>query len=114
MKMTPGKQFEHDETNDEIFVKNEVEFDRLVENKCPDTEDRERKKMELRNKLLHQVKHIERRKRNLSIGSKGSIESPSRRRARSPPGSQGRSPGRTGPGQKQSQLSESQVQSNIQ
>ena len=106
--------FEYDEINDEIFVKNEVEFDRLVENKCPDTVDREKKKMELRNKLLHQVKYIERRKRNLSIGSIGSIESPSRRRARSPPGSPGSSPGRTGPGQKQSRLSESQLQSNIQ
>ena len=107
----PQDMFEYDELNDEIFVRNEEEFDKLIDNKCMDSEDRERKKLELRNKLLHQVKHIERRKRNLSIGSIVSLESPSRRRARSPTGSPGCSPDRTGPGLKQSRLSESQLQS---
>ena len=66
-------------------MKDEAGFDNFVDSKCtaqPQV-DRDSRKDILRNKMLHQVKQIERRKRNLSTGSLISLDSPSRRRGRS-------------------------------
>ena len=79
----PQELFDYDESSDEIFVKDEAGFDSFVDLKCTAQVDRDLRKDQLRNKMLHQVKQIERRKRNLSTGSLTSLDSPSRRRGRS-------------------------------
>ena len=76
----PSESFDYDETNDEIFVKDEAAF---VGGKCTAQVDRDSRKDLLNYKMLHQVKQIERRKINLCTGSLTSLDSPSRRRGRS-------------------------------
>ena len=102
----PSESFDFDETNDEIFVKDEAAFDSFVDGKCTGQVDRDSRKDVLRNKMLHQVKQIERRKRNLSTGSLTSLDSPSRRRGRST-----ESTGRAGVDPKQSRQHSQPAQS---
>ena len=79
----PLEIFDYDEEKDEVTVKDETEFETFVDKKCKAEIDRDKKKIDLRNKLLDQVRQIERRKRSLSISSITSLDSPSRRRDRS-------------------------------
>ena len=79
----PQEIFDYDEEKDEVIVKDETEFETFVDKKCKAEIDRDKKKSELRNKVLDQVRQIERRKRSLSISSITSLDSPSRRRSRS-------------------------------
>ena len=79
----PRELFDYDEVNDEIIVTDETGFDKFVDSKCIAQDDRDQKKVELKNRMLDQVKQIERRKRSLSVGSLTSLDSPSRIRSRS-------------------------------
>ena len=53
----------------------EIEFDKFVDKKCRSRQDRDKKKAELKNKILEQVKQTERRKRGLSVSSAASVGS---------------------------------------
>ena len=82
----PQGFFEYNEDEDEVKVIDDEEFDKFVETKCRSRKDRENKKVEMKNKLLEQVKQTERRKRGLSVSSAVSFtfsDGSSRRRNRS-------------------------------
>ena len=84
--MIPQHFFEYIEGTDDVKTIDEAGFDNFIDTNCKATKDREKKKLELKNKLLDQVRQVERRKRGLSISSMGSIsasESSNRVRQRS-------------------------------
>ena len=87
--MIPQHFFEYIEETDAVKTIDEAGFDDFIETNCKASKDREKKKLELKNKLLDQVRQVERRKRGLSISSMGSIsvsESSNRVRQRSEEG----------------------------
>ena len=72
-KMTIDAQhLEYDEKGDILTVKNEEDFNTLVEQHCQAKSNRPKKIAALKNKVLAQVKEIERRQRGISISSAGS------------------------------------------
>ena len=82
----PQGFFEYEEETDTVKAINETGIDKFVEDKCRARKDRDKKKEVLKNKLIDQVRQIERRKRGLSTSSVTSIawsESSARVRARS-------------------------------
>ena len=87
--MIPQHFFEYIEETDAVKTIDEAGFDDFIETNCKASKDREKKKLELKNKLLDQVRQVERRRRGLSISSMGSIsvsESSNRVRQRSEEG----------------------------
>ena len=85
----PRDFFEYDEATDEVKTIDEAAFDQFVDKKCGAKQDRVEKKVEMKNKMLEQVKQAERRQRGLSVCSVSSVgsltfsDTPSRRRGRS-------------------------------
>ena len=84
----PDELFDYDEENDSVIIRNENLFDNFIDEKCKARVDRDKKKTDLRYKVLDQIKQIERRKRSLSSSSQVSLtflglDSPSRIRDRS-------------------------------
>ena len=66
-----AKHLDYDEKEDTLTVKNEIEFNKLVEQHCQAKSNRPKKIQALKNKVLAQVKVIERRQRGLSVSSSG-------------------------------------------
>ena len=64
-----AKHLDYDEKEDTLIVKNEIEFNKLVEQHCQATSNRPKKIEALKNKVLAQVKVIERRQRGISFSS---------------------------------------------
>ena len=91
--VVPQQFFEYEEETDFVKTIDEVGFEKFVDEKCKSNIDREKKKTELKNKLLDQVRQVERKKRGMSISSIASIawseESSSRVRPRSADGEGG-------------------------
>ena len=82
----PKELFDYDEDKDSVIVKDETGFENFVDGKCRSRIDRHERKLEMKNKMLDQVRLFERRKRGISTGSMVSLtfcESPSRIRLRS-------------------------------
>ena len=72
-KMTmDANHLEYDEKDDTLTVKNEEDFNKLVEQHCQAKSNRPKKIAALKNKVLAQVKEIERRQRGISVSSAGS------------------------------------------
>ena len=71
--VVPQQFFEYQAESDQVKTIDEEGFDKFVDEKCKFQKDREKKKNELKNKLLDQVRQVERRKRGLSISSAASI-----------------------------------------
>ena len=67
-----AKHLDYDEKEDTLIVKNEIEFNKLVEQHCQAKTNRPRRIQALKNKVLAQVKVIERRQRGISVSSAGS------------------------------------------
>ena len=65
----PKDFFEYNDDTDEVKAIDDAEFDKYVDQKCGAKQNRERKKVEMKNKMLEQVKQTERRKRGLSVCS---------------------------------------------
>ena len=63
---------DYDEQEDTMVVKNEIEFNKFVEQHCQAKNNRPKKIQALKNKVLAQVKVIERRQRGISMSSGGS------------------------------------------
>ena len=57
---------------DTVITKNEAELNKLVEEHCKAKEDRDNKKLLMKNKVLEKVRIIERRRRGMSP-TKGTI-----------------------------------------
>ena len=103
----PMQMFDYDEVKDSVIVMDETVFDRFVDEKCRARVNRDKRKTDMKNKMLDQVRTIERKKRDLSTDSLISLtflDSPARRRHRS------ESTDRDGVGgdAKQSRISQSQ------
>ena len=103
----PDELFDYDEENDSVVIRNENLFDNFIDEKCKARVDRDKKKVDLKNKVLDQIKQFERRKRSLSTSSQVSLtflglDSPSRIRGRS------ESVERDGGDSKQTRLAQSQ------
>ena len=104
----PQQLFDYDEDNDSVIIKDETGFDKFLDEKCRARVNRDKRKADMKNKMLDQVKQFERRKRNLSVGSQVSLtflDSPSRRRGRSTDSTDG---DRDGADSKHSRLSQNQ------
>ena len=67
-----ANHLDYDEKEDTLTFKNEAEFNKLVEDHCQAKSNRPKKIQALKNKVLAQVKVIERRHRGLSVSSSGS------------------------------------------
>ena len=67
-----ANHLDYDEKEDTLTFKNEAEFNKLVEDHCQTKSNRPKKIQALKNKVLAQVKVIERRHRGLSFSSSGS------------------------------------------
>ena len=67
-----AKHLDYDEKEDTLIVKNEIEFNKLVEDHCQAKNNRPMRIQALKNKVLAQVKVIERRQRGISESSCGS------------------------------------------
>jgi hypothetical protein len=65
--------FYYDEENDTVVIRNENLFDNFIDEKCKARVDRDKKKVDLKNKVLDQIKQIERRKRSLSTSNQVSL-----------------------------------------
>ena len=62
-----ANHLDYNETEDTLTVRNEVEFNKLVEEHCQAKNNRPKKIQALKNKVLAQVKVIERRQSGISI-----------------------------------------------
>ena len=69
----PQDFFVYNDETDEVKAVDETEFDKFVDKKCGARQNRERRKDEIKNKMLDQVKQTERRRRGLSISSVASL-----------------------------------------
>ena len=82
----PQHFFEYLEETDEVKTVDESAFEKFVEKNCRARKDRDQKKLEFKNKLLDQVRVVERRRRGLSTSSAASFawsDTSSKVRARS-------------------------------
>ena len=82
----PQHFFEYVEETYEVKTVDESAFEQFVDENCRARKDRDQRKLEMRNKLLDQVRVVERRRRGLSTSSAVSFawsESSSKVRARS-------------------------------
>ena len=65
----PQQLFDYDVDKDEVIIKDNEGFEKFVDDKCTARQGRDRRKIELKNKMLGQVREFERRKRDLSTDS---------------------------------------------
>lgn len=79
----PGDFFEYNEERDEVKAVDEVVFDKFIDQKCVARQNRDTRKSEMKNKILEQIKHTERRNRGLSVASFAFSETSARIRPRS-------------------------------
>ena len=90
--VVPLDFFEYEEETDQVITINQTGFEKFIDERCTSRRDRENKKADLKNKLLEQVRQIERKKRGKSISSIASFawsDSSAKVRARSVEGDGG-------------------------